>query len=332
MYAGFIAFVIAMLLVDLRLFHAKEDEEPSVKQSAAWVCVWVGLAVTFGIIVWAWKGSTTAAEYFAGYLIEYSLSVDNMFVFIVIFSYFNIPQKYQHQVLFYGILGAIVFRGAFIAIGVALIENFEWIIYIFGAFLLYTAYRVAKGATEEIHPEDNPILKFAQKRFRSTTRFDGQKLFTIENAKRVATPLFITLLFIEMTDVVFALDSIPAIFGITDDPFIILTSNVFAVLGLRALYFLLAGGLKKLHLLNYGLAFVLGFVGVKMLLEAVGCNTQGLFCEVDHGDGHIQIPIWLSLIVIVTSLGLTTVLSFKIPPKDDHDKVSPDPSEPPQLP
>ena len=326
MYAGFIAFVIAMLLVDLKLFHADEDvHEPSVKQSATWVAIWVGLAVTFGIIVWVWKGSTTAAEYFAGYLIEYSLSVDNMFVFIVIFSYFNIPQKYQHQVLFYGILGAIIFRGAFIAIGVALIENFEWIIYVFGAFLLITAYRVAKGATEEIHPEDNVILKFAQKRFRSTTRFDGQKLFTVENAKRVATPLFITLLFVEMTDVVFALDSIPAIFGITDDPFIILTSNVFAVLGLRALYFLLAGGLKKLHLLNYGLAFVLGFVGVKMLLEAVGCSSEGLFCSVDHGSGHIQIPIWLSLIVIVVALGATTILSFVIPPPPDEQSHSPSP-------
>lgn len=326
MYAGFIAFVIAMLLVDLKLFHADEDvHEPTVKQSATWVAIWVGLAITFGIIVWAWKGSTTAAEYFAGYLIEYSLSVDNMFVFIVIFSYFNIPPKYQHQVLFYGILGAIVFRGAFIAIGVALIENFEWIIYVFGAFLLITAYRVAKGATEEIHPEDNAILKFAQKRFRSTTRFDGQKLFTVENAKRVATPLFITLLFVEMTDVVFALDSIPAIFGITDDPFIILTSNVFAVLGLRALYFLLAGGLKKLHLLNYGLAFVLGFVGVKMLLEAVSCSSEGLFCSVEHGSGHIQIPIWLSLIVIVVALGATTILSFVIPAPPDEQSQSHEP-------
>ena len=273
-----------------------------------------------------------------------------MFVFIVIFSYFSIPPKYQHQVLFYGILGAIVFRGLFIAIGVALIENFEWIIYVFGAFLLYTAYRVGKGATEEIHPENNPILKFAQKRFRTTTKFDGQKLFTIENGKRVATPLFITLLFIEITDIVFALDSIPAIFGITDDPFIILTSNVFAVLGLRALYFLLAGGLKKLHLLNYGLAIVLGFVGIKMLLEAVPCDTEGLFCHVSEGEGHIQIPIWMSLTFIILTLGITTILSFKIPPPkdDDHgpapgaglktlgegdsEEVSPDSDEQPQSP
>ncbi|MDQ3985726.1 MAG: TerC family protein, partial [Actinomycetota bacterium] len=288
MYAGFIAFVVAMLLVDLRLFHTDTDEEPSVRQSAAWVAVWIGLAVAFGVTVLFWKGGTTGGEYFAGYLIEYSLSVDNMFVFIVIFSYFNVPLKYQHQVLFYGILGAIVFRGAFIALGVALIRNFEWTLYIFGAFLLYTAFRVARGATEEIHPEDNPVLKLAQRRFRSTSKFDGQKLFTVENGKKVATPLFVTLLFVETTDVVFALDSIPAIFGITEDAFIVLTSNVFAVLGLRALYFLLAGGLKRLHLLNYGLGFVLGFVGLKMLAEAVPCGSAGVFCSIpEHGDGHI---------------------------------------------
>jgi tellurite resistance protein TerC len=323
MYAGFIAFVIAMLLVDLKLFHTDPEEEPSVRQSAAWVAVWVGLALVFGVIVFLWRGTETGFEYFAGYLIEYSLSVDNMFVFIVIFSYFSIPTRYQHQVLFYGILGAIIFRGVFIAVGVALIRNFEWIIYIFGAFLLFTAYRVAKGMTEEIHPEDNAILKWAQKRFRSTTRFDGQKLFTLENGKRVATPLFITLLFVESTDVVFALDSIPAIFGITEDPFIILTSNVFAVLGLRALYFLLAGGLKKLHLLNYGLAFVLGFVGVKMLLEAVPCSTEGTFCSISEGhDGHIAVPIWLSLAVIISALAITTLLSFKIPPPEDHEPSS----------
>ena len=310
LYVGFIGFVLAMLLVDLKLFHTEGDEEPTVRKSATWVGIWVGLALVFGVVVWFWKGGASAAEYFAGYLIEYSLSVDNMFVFIVIFGYFSVPIKYQHQVLFYGILGAMVFRGLFIAVGVALIENFEWIIYVFGAFLLYTAYRVGRGATEEIHPEDNAILKFAQRRFRSTTKFEGQRLFTLENGKKLATPLFICLLFIEMTDIVFALDSIPAIFGITDDPFIILTSNVFAVLGLRALYFLLAGGLKKLHLLNYGLAFVLGFVGVKMLLEAVSCDGESLICH----EGHVSIPIWMSLTVIISALAITTILSFKIPP------------------
>lgn len=319
LYVAFVAFVVAMLLVDLRLFHRDPESEPSVRQSATWVCIWVGLAVAFGVSLIFWKDTHTAGEYFAGYLIEYSLSVDNMFVFIVIFSYFGIPIRYQHQVLFYGILGAIIFRGLFIALGVALIQNFEWVIYIFGVFLLYTAYRVAIGATEEIHPEDNPVLKFAQKRFRSTSRFEGQKLFTMENGKRLATPLFVTLLFVETTDIVFALDSIPAIFGITEDPFIILTSNVFAVLGLRALYFLLAGGLKRLHLLNWGLAFVLAFVGVKMLLEAVPCDAAGTFCRVEEHEGHIAIPIWLSLTVIVAALAITTILSLVTTPPKEPD-------------
>ena len=313
-YVGFIGFVIATLFIDLKFFHA-DEHEPSVRESATWVAVWISLAIAFGIGLYFVQGGRSAGEYFAGYLIEYSLSVDNMFVFVIIFNYFRVPFRHQHQVLFYGILGALIFRGLFIAIGVALIQNFHWVIYIFGVFLIYTAYKIARGHAEEIHPEDNPILKFAQKRFRSTTRFEGQKLFTIENGKRLATPLFITLLFIEFTDIVFALDSIPAIFGITKDPFIVLTSNVFAILGLRALYFLVAGGLAKLHLLNYGLAAVLGFVGVKMLLEAVGCSGHGLFCH----DGHIEIPIWLSLLFIVSALGITTLLSLKIPPPEKKD-------------
>jgi len=293
---GFIGFVVAMLLLDLKLFQTDDETEPTPKESGTWVAVWVSLAQVFGIALYFWQGGEIAAQYFAGYLIEYSLSVDNMFVFIVIFQYFAIPFKYQHRVLFFGILGALIFRGIFIAVGTALIHNFEWIIYIFGAFLIFTAIRLAKaGGGEEIHPEKNPVLKFAQRRFPSTENFEGHKLFTVENGKRLATPLFITLVFIEVTDVLFALDSIPAIFGITQDPFIVLTSNVFAILGLRSLYFLLAGALNRLHLLNYGLAFVLGFVGVKMLLEAV----------------DVKVPIWLSLVVIIGALGVTTVLSLK---------------------
>jgi tellurite resistance protein TerC len=300
LYVSFIGFVIAMLVVDLRFFHA-EEHDPTPKESGLWVGIWVGLALVFGVIVWVWKGSSEAAEYFTGYVIEYSLSVDNMFVFVVIFRYFRIPFSYQHQVLFYGILGAMIFRGIFIALGVALINNFHWVIYIFGAFLIITAYRIARGSSEEIHPENNPILKFFQRRFPTTTKFNGQKLFTIENGKKLATPLFIVLVFIELTDIVFAVDSIPAIFGITNDPFIILTSNVFAILGLRALYFLLADSMDRFHLLKYGLAIVLAFVGTKMLLEA----------------WHIEVPIWLSLIVIVGVLGVTAFLSLKIAPKHE---------------
>src|SRR5918996_1426802 len=255
-----------MLLIDLRFFHA-EEHEPTPRESATWVGIWVTLALAFGVVVFFWKGTDTGIEYFTGYLLEYSLSVDNMFVFVLIFTYFQVPFRYQHQVLFYGILGAMIFRGLFIVAGVSLIRTFDWIIYVFGAFLIITAVRIAIS-TEEVHPDENPILNFAKRRLPTTTKFDGQKLFTIENGKRVATPLLIVLIFIEITDIVFAVDSIPAIFGITDDPFIILTSNVFAILGLRALYFLLAGVIDRFHLLKYGLAVVLAFVGTKMLLEA----------------------------------------------------------------
>jgi tellurite resistance protein TerC len=226
-----------------------------------------------------------------------------MFVFVVIFSYFKVPRAYQHQVLFYGILGAMIFRGIFIALGTALIHNFEWIIYVFGAFLVYTAVKIAKGGAEDVHPENNPILNFAKKRFRATTTYDGQKLFTVVDGVRMATPLFIVLLFIELTDIFFAVDSIPAIFAVTRDPFIVLTSNVFAILGLRAVYFLVAGGMDRLHLLKYGLAVILGFVGFKMLGEAV----------------DIHVPIWLSLVVIIGVLALTAILSFQISPKDQVD-------------
>ena len=298
LYVGFIAFVIAMLLIDLRFFHA-EEHEPTPRESATWVGIWVTLALAFGVVVFFWKGTDTGIEYFTGYLLEYSLSVDNMFVFVLIFTYFQVPFRYQHQVLFYGILGAMIFRGLFIVAGVSLIHTFDWIIYVFGAFLIITAVRIAIS-TEEVHPDENPILNFAKRRLPTTTKFDGQKMFTIENGMRVATPLFIVLLFIEMTDIVFAVDSIPAIFGITDDPFIILTSNVFAILGLRALYFLLADVIDRFHLLKYGLAIVLAFVGTKMLLEAF----------------HIEIPVQLSLLVIVVVLGVTSVLSLLITAPD----------------
>lgn len=304
LYVGFIAFVLAMLIVDLKLFHAQEHD-PTPKESGTWVAIWVSLAVVFGVIVFFWKGATLGAEYFVGYVIEYSLSVDNMFVFVLIFSYFRVPFSYQHQVLFYGILGALIFRGLFIALGVSLINNFEWVIYVFGLFLIFTAIRLALGS-EEVDPEHNATLKFLQKHVRATTRYDKQKFFTIENGKRVATPLLIVLLFIEMTDIVFAIDSIPAIFGITRDPFIILTSNVFAILGLRALYFLLADFMGRFHLLKYGLALILGFVGVKMLIE-MGIPVIDL---------EVHVPIWLSLLVIVAVLGITGFLSLKIPPKD----------------
>lgn len=297
LYAGFVAFVLAMLLVDLKLFHAREHA-PTLREAGAWVGVWVALGLGFGLIVLAWRGPALAAQYFAGYLIEYSLSVDNMFVFVVIFAYFHVPRGYQHRILFFGILGAILFRGIFIVGGVALLNAFEWIVYVFGAFLIFTAIRLAKG-TEETHPEDNPVLKFIRRKLPATTRYHGLKFIVVEGGKRVATPLLVVLIFVEVTDILFALDSIPAVIAVSRHPFIILTSNVFAVLGLRALYFLLAGAMDRFHLLRYGLAVILGFVGAKMLLEAV----------------DLVVPIWVSLGVIVAVLLATAILSLKIPSK-----------------
>ena len=296
LYGGFLAFVLAMLLVDLKVFHAKPKKD-STKEAALWAAFWIGLGVIFGVIVYFMKGPTAAGEYAAGFLIEKALSVDNIFVFLVIFSYFQVRPEYQHHVLFYGILGAIVFRAIFIAAGVTLINRFEWVLYLMGALLIYTAYRITKG-TASVHPENNPVLKLFKKRFPTTTKFHGQKLFAIENGRRVATPLFVVLLVVEVTDIAFAVDSIPAIFAITRDPFIILSSNVFAILGLRALYFLLAGSIEKFHLLKYGLGLILGFVGVKMLL---------------HEYWHP--PIAVSLGVIVVTLTVTVIASLKIPPK-----------------
>lgn len=307
LYLGFIGFVVAMLYVDLRLFH-REARQPSTKESGTWVAVWVALAGVFGLtllisgnelfgqaLLEHHDNAELAALYFTAYLVEYSLSVDNMFVFLVIFAYFKVMMTNQHRVLFLGILGAMVFRGIFIAAGVTLIRRFEWILYIFGALLIYTAYRIAKG-TEDIHPEENPVLKFAARRLPLTHHFDGEKLFTSVNGKRVATPLMLVLIVIETTDIIFAVDSIPAALGITAEPFLVLTSNVFAILGLRALYFLLAGSMHRFHLLKYGLAIILGFVGLKMLLSDVWHPAT-----------------WLSLSLIVAVLALTSAASLVFP-------------------
>ena len=298
LYAGFLIFVLAMLIIDLKVFHA-DAKADTTKQAALWAVFWIGLGVVFGVGVYIWMGPTAAGEYAAGFLIEKALSVDNIFVFLVIFTYFQVKPEFQHQVLFYGILGAIVFRGIFIAAGVTLINRFEWILYLLGVLLIYTAYRIGKG-TESVHPERNPVLRLFTKRFRTTSKYYGHNLFAIENGKRVATPLFVVLLVVEATDIAFAVDSIPAIFAITNDPFIILSSNVFAILGLRSLYFLLAGSIEKFHLLKYGLAIILGFVGVKMLLS--------------H---YWHPPISLSLGIIVVTLTATVIASLKIPPKVD---------------
>ncbi len=311
LYAAFIAFVLAMLALDLKLSKPKKHG-PGLKESAIWTAIWIGLAIVFGFVLLAFRGGEAGAAYFAGWLVEKSLSVDNMFVFVLVFSYFRVPLAHQHRVLFLGILGAIVFRGIFIALGVALIQNFEWVLYVFGAFLLVTAVRISFGSGE-VHPADNRIVRFFQRRSLMTPRYHGSKLFIVEAGKRVATPLLVCLAVVETTDILFAVDSIPAVFAITTDPFIILTSNVFAILGLRSLYFLLAGSIERLHLLKYGLSVILAFVGLKMLGGAI----------------DIHISTWVSLGVIAAVLAATAVLSLVIPPRTEAegDILAPPPDE-----
>ncbi|MDP9226968.1 MAG: TerC family protein [Actinomycetota bacterium] len=305
-FAGAVAFVFAMLVVDLKFFHG-EEHEPTTREAGTWLAVWVAMGVAFGLFLLVWKGSNEAGKYFAGYLIEYSLSVDNMFVFVVIFTYFQVPSAYQHQVLFYGILGAIVCRGAFILVGIALVRSLEWIVYVFGAFLLVTAVRMVRGQTE-VDPEDNPVLRFLQKRLPTTPRYHGRKFLAVEDGRRVLTPLLVVLIFIDLIDLAFAIDSIPAIFAITTKPYLVLTSNMFAILGLRALYFFLAKSVDRFHLLKYGLAIILAFVGAKMLLGAI----------------HVEISTVVSLAVIAVVLTATVVLSLKVEAQPGSSRSSKD--------
>jgi tellurite resistance protein TerC len=265
LWVGFNLFVLAMLALDLGVFHRKAHVV-SLKESLTWTAVWVALALLFNAGVWHYAGSQKALEFFTGYLIEKSLSVDNIFVFALLFSYFAVPLKYQHKLLFWGILGALVMRAVMIGAGVALITRFSWIIYIFGAFLILTGIKMIVKREEEIHPERNPVVGWFKRLMPVTSDYREDRFFVRENGIRMATPLFVVLLLVEFTDLIFAVDSIPAIFAVTTDPFIVYTSNVFAILGLRSLYFALAGVMDRFHYLKIGLGVVLAFVGVKMLL------------------------------------------------------------------
>lgn len=292
MWVGFTIFVLAMLALDLGVFHRKAHVV-SLKEAGRWVVVWVSLALAFAIGVYFWYGSEKALEFITGYLIEYSLSVDNIFVFVLIFSYFRVPATYQHRVLFWGILGALVMRATLILAGTALIKEFHWIIYIFGAFLIFTGVRMAFHKEEEIDPEDNPVLKLFRRLLPVTPAYEGQRFLIRRDGRLMATPLLLVLVMVESTDLVFAVDSIPAIFGVTLDPFIVYTSNVFAILGLRSLYFLLAGVVDKFYYLKLGLSVVLTFVGLKMVLADI-----------------YKIPIGASLLVIATVLVTAIVASW----------------------
>lgn len=291
-WVALLGTIAAMLIVDLLLVHRK-PHEIHFKEAAIESTVWISIGLAFTFVILGWQGGQAAGEYLSGYLIEKSLSVDNVFVWAVIFSYFAVPKAYQFRVLFWGIFGALVLRAIFIFAGVALIERFDWILYVFGAFLVVTAVRIARHDEAEVHPEHNPVLKFVRRLVPSTPEYDGQKLFTRRTGRLLATPLFAVLIMVETTDVVFAVDSIPAILAVSREPFIVFSSNAFAILGLRALYFLLAGVQGKFRYLNYGLGVILAFVGVKMLLHDV-----------------IHLPTWTSLAVIAVVLTITIVVSL----------------------
>ena len=302
----FIASVIAALFVDFVVLKKQGAHTVSVKEAVNWSIVWVALSFAFNALFW-WAvyqdhgsqvANTKSLEFLTGYLIEKSLAVDNIFVFLMIFTYFAVPPEFQKRVLMIGIIGAIVLRTIMILLGSWLIAQFHWVLYIFGAFLFLTGVKMWWAAGQEPDLESNPALKLLRRFLPVSRNFDGEKFFTIENGKRIATPLLLVIALVGMTDVIFAVDSIPAIFAITMDPFIVLTSNIFAILGLRAMYFLLAAVATKFHLLSYGLAVVLVFIGTKMMLIDI-----------------YKIPVVFSLGFTVVTLAVTMVLSLKIPPK-----------------
>jgi tellurite resistance protein TerC len=292
LWIGFNLFVLALLALDLGIFH-RNAHVVSLKEAAAWSAAWIALALVFNVAVYIWSGSQPALQFFTGYLIEKSLSVDNIFVFVLIFSAFSVPAALQHRVLFWGILGALLMRGSLILVGSVLLNQFHWIIYLFGAFLVLTGIKMALQRHAEQHPEDNPLVRLVRRVLPMTNGYEGNRFFVRRAGRWLATPLLLVLLSVEFTDVIFALDSIPAIFAVTQDPFIVYTSNVFAILGLRSLYFVLAGVVGKFYYLKLGLSAILVFVGTKMVLADV-----------------YKIPIAISLLVIALVLTIAVVASL----------------------
>lgn len=310
-WIGFNLFVLAVLALDLGIFH-KKSEAVTLKNALGWSAVWITLALAFCVLVYFWHGKQPALEFLTGYLIEQSLSVDNLFVFLVLFQFFKVPAEYQHKVLFWGIIGALVMRLAFILAGVALINRFHWIIYAFGVLLIYTGIKLAFQDESEVDPEHNPALKVARRFLPMTSNYEGDNFFVFRGGKRWATPLFAVLIVVETTDVMFAVDSIPAVLAITRDAFIVYTSNVFAILGLRSMYFALAGLLEYFEYLNYGLSAILVFVGTKMLLSNESLELWGVRL-------HYKIPIGVSLGVVAGLLALSIVASLLFAPKHKRE-------------
>src|SRR5258707_8556079 len=294
-WVGFIAFVLAMLAIDLGVFN-RRPHVVSAKEASLWTTVWVGLALLFAGGLLVFEGSQPALTFLTGYLIEESLSIDNIFVIVLIFQYFAVPAQYQHRELFWGILGALVMRGLFVGLGAALLARFEWVIYIFGALLLITGAPMMFGDDEKFSGDDNGVVRLIRRYLPVTDGYRGKHFLVFEEGRRFATPLLLVLLLVEVTDLIFAIDSIPAIFGITRDPFLVFTSNIFAVLGLRSLFFLLANVVTKFHLLKYGLAIILSLVGAKMLAE-----------------NWIHVPITVSLGVVLAVLALSIIASLLVP-------------------
>jgi tellurite resistance protein TerC len=308
LWIAFSAVVVAMLALDLGVFHRKAHTV-SKKEALGWSLVWIALSLVFCGAISLLVSRQKGLEFLTGWVIEKSLSVDNLFIFILVFSYFKVEPRHQHRILFWGILGALVMRGILIAAGTAMIQRFQWILYFFGAFLVWTAVKMfLHGEEDELEPQKNPVVQFFRRHFPVSDRTEGERFFVVREGRRMATPLFLVVIVVETTDLVFATDSLPAIFGLTDDPFIVYTSNVFAILGLRALYFLLAGVLGMFRFLKAGLAIVLGFIGVKMLVK-----------------DFLHIPIGWSLVVVASVLALSILLSLIAPGADPPAVESSDP-------
>ena len=309
-WGGFGLLILVMLALDLGVFHRRKHVI-GLREALTWTAVWIATALAFNGFVWAWRGDEAALEFLTGYLIEKALSVDNIFVFLLIFGYFQVDPKYQHQVLFWGILGALVMRAIFIATGIAVLEAFHWMIYVFGGILIFTGIKMAVQKDKEIHPNRNPILRLLRRFMPVTEDYEGDKFIVRRAGRLMATPLLVVLVVVETTDLVFAVDSIPAILAITTDPFIVYTSNVFAILGLRALYFALAGVMRLFHHLHYGLSLILVFVGVKMAASDV-----------------VHVPVLVSLAVIGSLLVLAVVASL-LWPKPPQPETMPEVAQPP---
>jgi tellurite resistance protein TerC len=333
-WMAFAVMVAVLLTLDLTVFH-KQSHEPSLRESAFWTLFWSALALAFNALVWRWLGGKAAIEFLTGYLVEWSLSMDNVFVFAVIFGYFRVPLKYQYRVLFWGILGAVLMRLTFVLLGAELVERYKWIMWFFGGFLVYTGIKLAFGE-EDHEPGDNALIRFFKRIIPLSSQPAGDRFFVRDNGRLMATPLFLVLLVVESTDVLFAVDSVPAILGVVEKGtpymrFIAFTSNVFAILGLRALYFLLAGVMDLFRFLNYGLSAVLVFVGAKMLAEAAR-HTEWLAARGGwdaHAQGHLVHPA-VSLLVIVTLIGASVAASLAFPERKDGVEVAGDDhAEPP---